>query len=52
MVDSISLDKGCEVFDDEENDEEWDKNDNRNVVYGDNTHILIKWGIIIKCYRG
>ena len=28
VVDSIPLDEGCEVFDGEVIDEEWDKNDN------------------------
>ena len=34
----------------EATDEEWDKNDNTNVADGDDTHILIKWGVTIKCH--
>ena len=34
------------------NDKEWDKNDNKNIAGSDDTHNLIKWEVIIKCYRG
>ena len=36
--------------DEEVNDEEWDKNDILNVADSDDSHISIKWGVIIKCY--
>ena len=52
MVDSVPADEDCEVLDREVNDEEWDKNDNKNVADSDDTHISIKWvGGIIKCYE-
>ena len=34
------------------NDEEWDKNENKNVADSADTNILVKWGVITKCYRG
>ena len=45
MVDNVPPDEGCEVFDGEVNDEEWDKMTIKK---------LVKWGggvVIVKCYR-
>ena len=44
MADSVLPDEGCKVLDGEGNDEEWDKNDNKNVADSDDTHILVKEG--------
>jgi len=52
VVDSVPPDKCCEVLNGGVNDEEWDKSDNRNVADSDDGHILVKWGVIIKCYVG
>ena len=40
------------MLDGEMNDEECGKNGNKNVTDRDDTHNLIKWGVIIKSYRG
>jgi len=47
VVDSVPPDEGCEVLGGELSDKEWGKNDNKTVAV---TRILIKWGVIIKCY--
>ena len=41
-----------EVLDREVTDKEWDKNERENVADSDDTNILVKWGIIIKCQGG
>ena len=51
VVESVQPHEGREVLDGEV-DEEWDKNDNKNVADSDDTYILVKWGVITKCYRG
>ena len=42
MADSVLPDEGCKVLDGEGNDEEWDKNDNKNMADSDDIHILVK----------
>ena len=44
VVDSFPPDEGCEVLDEEMNEEEWDKNGNKNVTDSNDTHNLINWG--------
>ena len=44
VVNSVPPDEGYEKLDGEVKDEEWDKNDNKNVADSDDTHILVKWG--------
>ena len=52
MVDGVPPDEGYEMLDGEMDDEEWDKTNNKNVAGSDDTQNLIKWGVILKCYRG
>ena len=52
MVGSVPPDESCELPDGEMNYEEWDTTHNKNVADNNDTHILIKLGVIIKCYRG
>ena len=52
MVDSVPPDEDCEVPDGEVNDEEWDRNDNKYIADSDDTHIMVKWVVIVNCYRG
>ena len=56
VVDSVPLDKGCEVLDDDWTHEQLDENDSENFADSDDGHILLKWGggerVIIRCYEG
>ena len=51
-VDSVPPEKGCEVLDGELIHQYLDENDSENFADSDGAHILLKWGLIIKCYEG
>ena len=51
MENSAPPDKGCEVLDGELTYEYRDENDSENFADSDG-HILLKWGVVIKCYQG
>ena len=51
VVESVPPDKGCEVLDGELTHEKWDENDSENLTDIDDSHTLLKWGVIIKCYE-
>ena len=50
VVDSVPPNKGCEVLDRKLNHEKWDESE--KFIDSDDSHILLKWGVIIKCYEG
>ena len=52
VVDSVPPNKGCEVLYGELTHEQWGENDNENFADSNDSHILLKWGIIIKCFEG
>ena len=52
VVDSVPPDEGCKALGGEVNNEGWDKYNNESAYDRDETHMLIKWGAITKCYRG
>ena len=52
MVDSVPPENGCEVLDEELTHEYWGENDNNNTAGSDDSHILLKWGVIIIAMRG
>ena len=51
VVDSVLPDKDCEVLGGELTHEYWDENDSENFANSHNSHILLKWEVIIKCYE-
>ena len=50
VVDSVPPDKGCEVLDGELTHEYQDENDSENFADSNDSHILLTWKVIIKCY--
>ena len=51
VVESVPPDKGCEVLDGELTHKKWDENDSENLTDIVDSHTLLKWGVIIKCYE-
>ena len=52
VVDSVPPDEGCDVVDREVSVVARDKSDNKNVADNDDAQKVIKWRVIIMCYRG
>ena len=42
-VDSVPLDKGCEMFDGKLTHEKWNESDRDNFADSDDSQILLKW---------
>ena len=51
VVDSFPPKKNCEVLNGEWINEYWEKNDSKSFADSDDSYILLKWGVIIKCYE-
>ena len=52
VVESVPPDKSCEVLDGELTHKLWGEYDSENFADSDDSHILLKWGVITKCYEG
>ena len=44
VLDSVPLDKSCEVLGGELTHEKWDENDSEHFADSDYGHIFLKWG--------